>query len=164
MKKPLFKCLLLWGILVVLAGCVSLGSSPGNSWSSTKRSKIAGALELENVSVDKPADRTSVEKEIRGRAPLFFLERKYLLVPEGEPAPYRVNIRAIEREYISGWKTRRSVSVEVFILQNGEGARDPVPLASGRAAGTGNISLSSSPVLDRFLRTAVKRAVGALKK
>ncbi|MDR0689726.1 MAG: hypothetical protein LBG08_05625 [Spirochaetaceae bacterium] len=164
MKTSWFKCLFLWGTLAVLSGCVSSGFPPGNSWSSKNRSKIAGAMELANVSVDKPADRTSVEKEIRGRAPLFFLERKYLLVPEEERAPYRVDIRAIEREYISGWKTRRSVSVEVFIRQNGEGARDPVPLASGRAAGTGNISLSSSPVLDRFLRTAVKRAAGALKK
>ncbi|MDR3167015.1 MAG: hypothetical protein LBT93_03645 [Treponema sp.] len=166
MKSPCFflKSLFVWGTLAVLSGCVSLGSSPGNSWSSKNRSKIAGTLELNNVSVDKPADRTSVEKEIRGRAALFFLERKYLLVPEGETASYRADVRAIEREYISGWKTRRSVSVEVFIRQNGEGDRDPVPLASGRATGTGNISLSASPVLDRFLRTAVKRAVRALKK
>jgi hypothetical protein len=140
------------------------GFAPGNSWSSKNRSKITGTLELANVSVDKPADRMSAEKEIRGRAPLFFLERKYLLVPEEEKAPSRVDIRAIEREYISGWKTRRSVSVEVFIRQNGEGVRDPVLLTSSRAGGTGNISLSSSPVLDRFLRTAVKRAAGALKK
>jgi hypothetical protein len=126
---------------------------------------MAGTLRLETVSVDKAVDKTSVEKEIRGRAPLIFLKKRYLLVPEGEEARYRADIRAIEREYVSGWKTRRSLSMEVFIWQDDEaGNRDPVPLASGRAAGTGQGSLSSSPVLDRLLKTAVKRALGALKK
>jgi hypothetical protein len=147
----------------LLSGCVSLGSSPGNSWSSKNRSGITGILRLETISVDKPTDKVSIEKEIRGRAPLLFLKQGYLLAPEGEEAGYQAEIRAIEREYIYGWKTRRSLSLEVLIWQSGEG-RDPVPLASGRAAGTGQASLSSSPALDRLLKTAVKRAVRALKK
>jgi hypothetical protein len=159
----LLTCLSLLGGLV-LSGCVSRGPAWENSWSSKNRSGIAGTLRLETISVDKAVDRSSVEKEIRGRAPLVFLERGYLLSPEGEEAQYQATIRAIEREYISGWKTRRSLSLEVLIWQNGEEGRDPVPLASGRAAGTGQASLSSSPALDRLLKTAVKRAVGALKK
>jgi hypothetical protein len=114
--------------------------------------------------VDKPLDKASVEREIRGRAPLIFLKQGYLLVPEGETPLYRADIRAIEREYIFGWKTRRSLSMEVFIWQEGTGPRDPVPLASGRAAGSGQASLSSSTVTDRLLKAAVKRALRALKK
>jgi hypothetical protein len=165
MKKPclFFTCFLAGGILICLSGCVSFGYPPGNSWSSKNRSKMAGTLRLDTVSVDKPSDRTSVEKEIRGRAPLFFLKQRYLLAPEGEPARYRADIRAIEREYISGWKTRRSLSMEVFIWQNEGEGRDPVPLAFGRARGTGTISFSSSLTVDRFLRAAVKRAARALK-
>lgn len=166
MKKRsfFFACFSVWGSLVFLSGCLSLGTSPGNSWSSEDRTKIAGTLRLETVTVDKPVDKASVEKEIRGRAPLVFLKRGYLLVSEEETAQYRADIRAIEREYIAGWKTRRSLSMEVFIWKDEEGGWDPVPLASGRAAGTGQASLSSSPVTDRLLTTAVKRALGALKK
>ncbi|MFP3089654.1 hypothetical protein LQZ21_04940 [Treponema sp. TIM-1] len=163
-RKPLLPWLFLWGSLALLPGCLSLGSSPGNSWSSKNRSKMAGTLRLETVSVDKPVDKASIEKEIRGRAPLIFLKQGYLLVPEGEATRYRADIRAIEREYVSGWKTRRSLSMEVFIWQDEAESRDPVPLASGRAAGAGQASLSSSPVVDRLLKTAVKRALGALKK
>lgn len=163
-RKPLLACLFLWGGLVFFSGCISLGSAPANSWSSKKRSNMAGTLRLETVSVDKPVDKASVEREIRGRAPLVFLRQGYLLVPEGEAALYRADIRAIEREYISGWKTRRSLSMEVLIWQDEGEVRDPVPMASGRAAGAGQASLSSSPVTDRLLKAAVKRALGALKK
>ncbi|MDR0590140.1 MAG: hypothetical protein LBG25_06305 [Spirochaetaceae bacterium] len=163
LKKLLLTCFW-WGGLVFLSGCISLGSAPANSWSSQDRSRMAGALRLETVSVDKAVDKASVEREIRGRAPLIFLKQGYLPAAEGEDPGYRADIRAIEREYISGWKTRRSLSMEVLIWQDQGELRDPVPLASGRAAGAGQASLSSSPVLDRLLKTAVKRALRALKK
>jgi hypothetical protein len=136
-----------------------------NAWSSLKLKAPRGTLRLGEISVDKAMDWASVEGEIGRRVPLIFLERKYLFAPKDGEADFRVDVQAIEREYSSGWKTLRSLSMEVHIWR--EGDRTGTPLASGRAIQSGDISLSSVEILDYLLRRAAKMALkglGAIKR
>jgi hypothetical protein len=76
-----------------------------------------------------------------------------------------VDIRIREREYITKWQTRRSLSVEVRIWELGgnwvelSGLERQLPLAAGRAISAGDLSFSSSQTLGRMLSMAVKKAV-----
>jgi hypothetical protein len=145
------------------ASCVNIPG--GNAWSSMRLKTPRGILRLGEVSVDKAMDRASVEGEISRRLPLIFLERKYLFAPKDGEADFRAEVRAIEREYLSGWKTLRSLSVEVHIWR--EGDRTGTPLASGRAVQSGDVSLSSVEILDYLLRRAARmtlKGMGGIKK
>ncbi|MDR2177389.1 MAG: hypothetical protein LBP20_05040 [Treponema sp.] len=154
MKNAAFFPVLLILTASGLASCVNL---PGtNAWASGRLKKPRGTFRLGEVSVDKALDWASVEGEISRRVPLIFLERKYLFAPKDGEADFRVDVRAIEREYLSGWKTLRSLSMEVHIWR--EGDRTGTPLASGRATVSGNLSLSSVEMLDYLLRRAAKMA------
>ncbi|MDR3160350.1 MAG: hypothetical protein LBU28_01905 [Spirochaetaceae bacterium] len=144
---------------IFAASCVNIPGS--NAWSSGKLKAPRGTGRLGDVSVDKAMDWASVEGEIRRRLPLLFLERKYLFAPPDGEADFRVDVRAIEREYLSGWKTLRSLSMEVHIWR--EGDRTGTPLASGRAIQSGDVSLSSAEILDYLLREAAKMAFRGMR-
>jgi hypothetical protein len=109
--------------------------------------------------VDKSAGWSSVEGELADLVPLMFLEQGYGFSFDGGKADYRADVHAFEREYVVGWRTRRSVSVELLLWEEG-GA----PLAAGRALAIGNPTLSSSRDLSRLLKAALKKALGALKR
>jgi hypothetical protein len=153
-------------LLCAVSGLVSCVNIPGtNAWSSGRLKTPRGLLRLGEISVDKAMDWASVEGEIRRRVPLIFLERKYLFTPQDGEADFRVDVRAIEREYLSGWKTLRSLSMEVHIWREGE--RTGTPLASGRAVQSGDVSLSSVEILDYLLRRAARLALkgmGGIKR
>jgi hypothetical protein len=113
-----------------------------------------------------------VEKEIRGLAPLFFFERGCRMAAPGEEADYAADIRAREREYASGWQTKRSLAMEVRLWPLGDGAPDlqdalidrGLPFAAGRVTSVGNRSFSSSETTGRMLALAIKKAVKPLGK
>jgi hypothetical protein len=119
---------------------------------------------LAAVSVDKSGNRVSIEKEAAGLAPLLFLKHGLEAVEEGEEADYTADIRLREREYPSGWKTRRSLLCEVRFRKAGGAGERRVPAAAGRVTFLGEKSFSSSDTTGRMLALAVRKAAAMLER
>lgn len=154
------KLLFLWAILpALLASCSTLALfyPLGKGWP-PEGPKVLGSAELGTVRVDKNAGWDSVEAETRRLVPLLLREKGY-----ARGQDYRVDVILIEREYMENWKTRRSLSAEIRILDN-DGAGENAPLAAGKALFLGKKSLSSSKVLNDLLKAALSRALRALSR
>jgi hypothetical protein len=165
-KRFLFP---LFFVLPVLffTSCSSLPFLPRKSWSLTALKKKGPTVRLENVSVDKPGGWISIEDEMANLTPLLLLERGYLVSADPEKADYAAEVRAWEREYTQGWKTKRSVVMEVRLWpERGPDAEEyrDTPLAAGRAVRQGKKSLVSSRTGGSMLKQALKRALRALPR
>jgi hypothetical protein len=139
-----------------------LGIIRTESWSLEEGS--GPLIHISEISADVSGVRTALEKEIAGLAPLVFWEQGFASTESGETADYEADICVREREYISGWKTRRSLAAEARIWRAGEKAKGALPLAAGRVTSAGDESFSSSKICGRMLSLAVKKAVSALRK
>jgi hypothetical protein len=121
---------------------------------------------LENVSVDKPGGWVSIEDELSNLTPLLLLERGFLVSADPEEADYAADIRAWEREYTQGWKTKRSIVMEVRLWhERGPDSQDyrGTPLAAGRVSYQGKKSLVSSRINSPMLKSALRKAIRALR-
>lgn len=176
MKSSIFNIVFFAAVLLFFGACESLPFDyyRGKSWSAPGEGngtrEILGTLCLAAVSVDRTGGWASVEKEIRGLAPLLFGERGYRVISAGEGADYAADIRVREREYASGWQTKRSLAVEVRLWPagvlnplDGENAAT-LPLAAGRVTSLGTRSFSSSETTGRMLALAIKKALKPLEK
>jgi hypothetical protein len=159
------------------------------SWSSRKTA-VKGTVSLGAVSVDTVSVWNSLEREIAGILPLLLLEKGYR-VPDGNALPadaaahgsggeiagqdilldknssadFTADVSLIEREYMEGWQTKRSISVELRIWDAGKTAPPPaLPLAAGRAMLAGSTSLASSQTANKLLRLALSQALSSLEK
>jgi hypothetical protein len=126
-------------------------------------------LRLTDVSVDRTGGWESTGKEFAALAPLCFWKQGWAVVfgpPSG--ADYAAEIQVREREYSSGWRTRRSLAVEVRIWASGDepgnGREQKLPLAAGRVVAIGEGSFSSSDTAERMLSRAIKQAVKKMPK
>jgi len=151
-----------WAFLAVLAVFVSCASIPWTSsmgWDRSKdRNNSTGiVIALGSVSVDKTLGAASVQAELVRVAELFILEQGYKVAQEGEIAPYRLELQAVEREFVQGWQNRRSIAIEGWLwdLRDGAGPHKR-PLAVGRAVSVGTKSLASSRDLEGLLRKALQ--------
>jgi hypothetical protein len=174
MKSGLFGLIGLAAL--VLGACESLPFDHYRSRSWSAPGEAPGVLpvrvSLVSVSVDKTGGWASVEKEIRGLAPLLFFDQGCRLVPPEEEADFCADIRAREREYAAGWQTKRSLALEVRLWPAGAGEPEPqgppeepaVPLTAGRVTSLGNRSFSSSETTGRMLALAINKAVKPLKE
>jgi hypothetical protein len=179
MKHGLCRLIGLTALFLGLGACESLPFDHylSNAWSAPE--EAAGVLpvrvRLVSVSVDRTGGWASVEKEIRGLAPLLFFDQGCRLVSSGEEADFCADIRAREREYAAGWQTKRSLALEVRLWPAGAGEPEPqepaektaeepaLPLMAGRVTSLGNRSFSSSETTGRMLALAIKKAVKPLK-
>lgn len=173
--KPMKKvvlCVLLGGIVSgLLAGCSSIPWTSGSYWDETRsnqhkkqedhRQEIRIALGA--VRVDKALGASSVRDEISRLAAMLVLEYGYQVAGEGEEARYRLELEAVEREFLQGWQNRRSVAVEAWLFDN-PGAEEVSPAdtgqagkprAIGKALSVGNKTLASSRDLEHLLRKAL---------
>jgi hypothetical protein len=144
------------------SGCssFSVDSTENSSWKPDEIEKAKGTIRIVSVSADKAGEWGSLEKEINDLLPLLFSEESYFVVPASEEADYSVEVKAREREYPEGWRTKRSLSVEVRLWAgNSDG---PLPLAAGRSLIHGTKSLASSKTLNTMLRKAIRLAVRRL--
>jgi hypothetical protein len=159
--KRLFLKTAVFSLILSLGACSSLPFyvSSKKGWSSHQpRRGFAGIVRLGTVLVDKNSGWSSVEWEIADLVPLLFLEKGYGFSFDGENADYRAEVHAFEREYTVGWRTRRSVTVELMVWKEGG-----TLLTAGRAAAVGGPTLSSSKHLNRLLRAALGKALRALR-
>ncbi|MCL2128520.1 MAG: hypothetical protein FWH38_09715, partial [Treponema sp.] len=142
---------LIISLLLFSCGSVPVNSSQSQSWripeKNTDGSEIRGTVRLAGVSVDRLGGWDSLEKEVKALAPLYFWKHGYRISGSGT-ADYAAHISLREREIISGWRTRRSLALEVKIwtLRNGEAEAEELfqelPAAAGRIVATGNRSFT----------------------
>jgi len=151
---------------VIMLSCEALpiNYSRSQSWL-TSDDSTRRTISLLNVKVDRMGGWDSVEKEIVALAPLYFWNNGCRVIA-GEKAPrYAAEIQAREREFSQGWRTRRSLAIEVTISSYedalGVSARK-LPLAAGRVIAMGERSFSSSDTTGRLLSKAIEKAVKEL--
>ncbi|MDR0878227.1 MAG: hypothetical protein LBN21_09250 [Treponema sp.] len=150
-------------LMTIFVSCESLGGNIYHSSSWSQGKTLPHTIRLEKVSADLMGGGVSVKNEIAGLAPLFFAGQGYGLAAENETAEYAVDIRAREREFASGWRTRRSFSMEVRIWRLRDGSViEALPLAAGRVTASGDRGFSSSEITGRMLNAAIRRTVSAL--
>jgi hypothetical protein len=134
-----------------------------------------GKVYLNRVYVDRSGNRDSIQDEIYDLAKLVFWTNGLNMVSEITDADFAADIRLHEREYISQWKTKRSLSLELrlwalseeilnnFLLSGDRVFDDALPLAAARAVSTGNRSFLSSYTSGRYLSQVVRNTVKQLK-
>jgi hypothetical protein len=148
-----------------LVSCSSLPSASRKAWSVSRLKKTGPTVRLENVSVDRPGGWVSIEEELANLTPLILLERGLLVSADPEETDYAADVRAWERDYTQGWKTKRSIVMEVrFWKEQGPDSLTyrGTPLAAGRVTYQGKKSLVSSRINGSMLKSAVKKAIRAL--
>lgn len=153
---------LLFSPFVLFSGCASFVS--GADWTAGEKENAKGSVRIISVSAERPGDWGSLEKETKTLFPLFLSEENYFTVSSSDKADYSADVTVREREYPSGWRTRRSLSCEVRIWSGDTDGSDPLPLAAGRSLIQGKHTLASSKILNALLKKAVKRAVRSLPK
>jgi hypothetical protein len=154
---------------VFLFSCesVPINYSRSRSWL-TGRKPVWGTVSLLGVTVDRIGGRDSVERDITALAPLCFWEEGCQMLSPGKSADYAADIQVREREYSSGWRTKRSLLVEVRIWPYGEEGTErqtytqSLPLAAGRVIAMGSRTLSSFETTNRMLSQATQKAVKQL--
>jgi len=173
MKKQLQK-LTVFLFLSILLSCEALpvNYSSGQSWSISKSDetdKTRTTLTILSVQVDKSGGWDSVEKETAALAPLFFWDSGCMVVAAEKEPSYAAQIHIREREYNSGWKTKKSLAVEVRIWEykdipenTGTFFAHKLPAATGRIVASGDESFSSSETTGRLLSKAIDKAVKEL--
>jgi hypothetical protein len=168
MKKILYAGIITAFFALGLLSCESIPVpySSGRSWYIPETKNAKQTIKLAGISVDRPGNRDSLEREIAVLAPLYFWQNGSTLVVTEGHADYAAHISLREREYTAGWHTRRSISLEVRIWQNdGRPAEDfnaALPIAAGRVVAAGSRSFSSSATTEKMLSRAVKKAAGRL--
>jgi len=174
--KKYFQITIVFLLLLILLSCEALpvNYSSGQSWvipSATfnKPGKAWTTLMILSVNVDRAGGWDSIEKETAALAPLYFWDRKCRVVPAEEKPSYAAQIYLREREFNVGWKTKKSLVVEVHIWDYEDAPKngEPVlayklPAAVGRIVVTGDQSLTSSKVTNRLLSRTINKAVRKL--
>jgi hypothetical protein len=158
MKKYYLINILL--LIICLSSCATSGR-----WTNNNSDKNTSSVLCNEIKVDKTGGGYSLENEIKDLLPLLFLEKDFLLSSDDD-ANFLCDIHATERDFTSGWKTKKSVSIEVILRQNtsGENNKITTPCAAGRVVTVGTQGLSSSKNLEKLLRKAVRTAINAAKR
>jgi hypothetical protein len=168
--KKFFQILILSIFLLVLLSCEALpvNYSSGQSWLISSDNTWT-TLVILPVQVDRSGGWDSVEKETASLAPLYFWDSGCRVVAAEEAPAYAAQIQVREREFNVGWRTKKSLAVEVRIWdyddapKNGESVSvQKLPAAVGRIIETGDRSFSSSITTGDILSKAIKKAVKEL--
>jgi hypothetical protein len=165
----ILKMIVLLSAMVFLFSCESMpiNYSRSKSWLTGKK-PAWGTVTLLGVTVDRIGGWDSVEKDITALAPLCFWEEGCQMISAGKAADYAADIQLREREYSSGWRTKRSLLVEVRLWSYGDNAAgrlayvQTLPLAAGRVISMGDNTLSSFETTNRMLSRAIRKAVRQL--
>lgn len=166
-RRVLFCVSVVWA---VFSSCSTYGITyeNGKSWphKPVNADRLRGTLQMGRVEVDKPAGSYSVEREISAILPLVFWELGYVFEPPSGGADYVVDVYARERDVTHGWKTKKSISLEVVLwpVQQvnyavAEGVK--TPYAAGRSVLVGTAGLLVSGNTEKLLKKTAKKAVQA---
>ena len=146
---------------LLLVSCYLMPASLSQSWVIPERAEQT--IKLIGVSVDRQGGWDSLEKEVAAVAPLYFLENGYHLVGSDGSADYAAHISLREREFAVGWRTRRSLALEVLILAcDSPELSQKLPVAAGKVVTIGDGSFSSSKTTGTMLSRAIKETLKKL--
>jgi len=126
-------------------------------------------LTLLSVQVDITGNRDSIEKETAALAPLYFWNNGCVVIPADEKPNYAAKINVREREISYGWRTKKSLAMEVHIwkFEDAPGIGAPVherklPVAVSRFITIGENSFSSSQITGNLLKKTISSAAKKL--
>lgn len=129
---------------------------------------VKGRVKLREITVDRTGGTASLEEEARGLVFMYLLKEGYSPAGEDDDEDYLVDMILREREYIAGWKTRRSLAADLCFWPGSLSVPSPsaavMPVSASRVVCIGEASLSSSKVLGKIIRLAVRRGIKALEK
>ena len=161
MKLKIIFTVIIAVLSLFLFSCNSmpLDFSSSQSWYMAEKGTSLGTIKLAGVSVDRSGGWDSLEKEVAALAPIYFWKQGFRFVDSSVPAAYAAHISLREREYAVGWRSRRSLALEVRIWNSGGGSAEELsgrlPLAAGRVVVIGNRSFSSSGTTGKMLSRAI---------
>jgi hypothetical protein len=172
MKNKYSNSLVCWFFMLgimLLSACSTTGivSRRTKTWVTGRTFLDSQKVALGTINIDKPGGGWSVEKEIEELLPLILSEQGFILVQNQESADSIVDIYATERDFLSGWKTKKSIAVEVLFYPARRGAENPnddISFAAGRTVAQGSLGLSSSKNIETLLRDSIKKLVRSVKK
>jgi len=174
--KKYFQIPLIFLFLLILLSCETgpVNVSSGQSWfipsaEFHKKGRAWTTLTILSVNIDRSGGWDSIEKEAAALAPLFFWDRGCRVVPAEEEPYYAAQIFVREREFNVGWKTKKSLAVEVHIWnyedapKNGDSIINyKLPAAVGRIIVTGGKSFILSKTTSHLLSKTINKAVRKL--
>jgi len=156
----------------ILLSCEALpfNYSANQSWLiENARKKTWTTVTVLDVQVERNGGWDSIEREAASLAPLFFWEKGCKVVPAEEGPKYAARIWITERDFNFGWKSKKSLAVEVHIwtFEDAPANSTPIedhrlPAAVGRVVMTGDKSFSSSNVMGKLLSRTIRQAVRKL--
>jgi len=157
-------------ILILTTAAVLLSCASNQSWLIEKnRERSWTTLALLGVQIERSGGWDSVEREAASLAPLYFWDLGCKVVPAEEEPKYAARIWITERDFNLGWKSTKSLAVEVHIwaFEDAPANGEPVekfklPASVGRVVMTGEKSFSSSDVMGKLLSKAITQAVKQL--
>jgi hypothetical protein len=172
MKNVSLRIIILFLPVIMLScGALPVNSSGSQSWSipATDRKKNKTTLTILSVQADRTGGWDSLEKETAVLAPLYFWNHGCRVIPAEEQPAYAAIVQIREREFSHGWRTKRSLAVEIRIwaYNDAPAAGAPVydqklPAAVGRVTVIGNKTFSSSDTTDHLLSSAIGKAARKL--
>jgi len=179
MKKILFILIAAFSFAGIFNSCEALpfNYSSSQSWLISENSpeKTWTSLSILQVKVERTSGWDFVEKEAASLAPLYFWNQGCKVVDAGQKPSYTAAIQLREREFNFGWRTKRSLAMEVRIWPYEEASYDKntaegvlllyekkLPVAVGRITVLGEKSFSSSGTTGNLLSKAIKKAAKEL--
>jgi hypothetical protein len=167
--RLIIKVMAVFIFIHAFTSCATNGlhEKSSSSWTINTKKKNVKTLRIGVISADKSGGSLSIESEIARILPLLFLEKRYIFIEDSDDAGFIVDVYATERDYFVGWKTKKSIALEVSLRANRGDINEngvKTPLASGRTIAQGTQGLSSSKNLAAILRASIKKAVKAAKK
>lgn len=175
MKKYFFVLFFSLGVLFTSCSTMQFFQMHNEAWNTNENArpraiKNYGKVMLCGTAVYRSGSKDSIQSEINGLAPLLFWKNGLCPVSDLDDAGYIADIRAHEREYMSQWRTKHSLVLEVriwtahHVSDNDEAVPngDRLPVSAGRVVSWGNTSLLSSQTTERLLSLAIKNAVRQL--
>lgn len=123
-------------------------------------------IALSYPEVERQSSASSIEEDLTRLAPLLFLEHGLPIAVGEDGATAVAELHAVEREYTSGWKTRRCTTLELILTRPavGDAAGSSTLIAASRASSQGDVSLASAKDLYKLLDKAVRELSDALRE
>lgn len=166
MRMPPLAAALTLALACLSCAHVGLARIEERSWRSGS-ARAARPVAYARPRVECRSGAVSIEDEIEMLAPLLFLQNGFFPAAADRGAEFIVAVTAVEREIPDGWRTIRSISVDLRALRN-DGTTEPdtawPPEAAVRIVSSGGVSLSSSAELARLLSRGVRRLADELKR
>ena len=177
MNKNFLKKTIVLFLSVLMLSCNGLSANHSSSQSWIIRDdrlenmikKKLPTLTLLAVQVDITGNKDSIERETAALAPLYFWNYGCVVIPAEENPVYAAKIFVREREISYGWRTKKSLAIEVHIWkfedapEAGSSVHEQkLQVAVGRVIAIGERSFSSSKITGKLLSKTIKIAARKL--